>query len=150
MYILSNSDERIKFDETFPKFAKIISEMIKDEEEESNESTQIPLNYDTNTIKRCIEFCKEQDKKGNLVMYCNRDFDDDFYTKNKARRALLPPTSVWGIPTKTAISPQAKASALTAAAIRCNFMSWLAACSPLRCKSRPAAARRAARRARLA
>lgn len=48
-----------------------------------NSFTSYGQTFTDDDQKRCIEFCKEQDKKGNLVMYCNRDFDDDFYTKNK-------------------------------------------------------------------
>jgi hypothetical protein len=32
-----------------------------------------------------IEFCKAADEAGNLVMYCNRDAGDDFYTANQGQ-----------------------------------------------------------------
>lgn len=32
-----------------------------------------------------IDFCKTADLAGNLVMYCNRDAGDDFYTKNQGQ-----------------------------------------------------------------
>ena len=32
-----------------------------------------------------IEFCKNADDAGNLVMYCNRDTKDDFYTKSQGQ-----------------------------------------------------------------
>ena len=48
-----------------------------------NSFTSYGQTFTDDDQKRCIEFCKEQDEKGNLVMYCNRDFEDDFYIKNK-------------------------------------------------------------------
>lgn len=35
-----------------------------------------------------IDFCKQADLNGHLVMYCNRDMGDDFYTKNKGQLNL--------------------------------------------------------------
>jgi DNA adenine methylase len=32
-----------------------------------------------------IDFCKQQDLDGNLVMFCNRDAGDDFYTSNQGQ-----------------------------------------------------------------
>src|SRR5690349_18765058 len=57
MFILSNSNERIPFDESFPKYATLISEMIKDE----LEHIEIPIDYSSKTIKLCVEFCKLYD-----------------------------------------------------------------------------------------
>jgi DNA adenine methylase len=35
-----------------------------------------------------IDFCKQQDLDGNLVMFCNRDAGDDFYTSNQGQLKL--------------------------------------------------------------
>ena len=35
-----------------------------------------------------IEFCKNADNNGHIVFYCNRESDDDFYTKNKGQLAI--------------------------------------------------------------
>jgi hypothetical protein len=32
-----------------------------------------------------IDFCKNADQAGHLVMYCNREAGDDFYTKNQGQ-----------------------------------------------------------------
>jgi hypothetical protein len=63
MYVISNSDEKIQFDETFPKWAKLISEMLEDTDKECKESKEeIPIPFDTDTIKLCIKFCKLYDQ----------------------------------------------------------------------------------------
>ena len=35
-----------------------------------------------------IDFCKEEDLKGNIIMYCNRDVGDNFYKKNQGQLSI--------------------------------------------------------------
>jgi site-specific DNA-adenine methylase len=35
-----------------------------------------------------IDFCKQEDIKGHIVMYCNRDASDNFYTSNQGQLSI--------------------------------------------------------------
>lgn len=72
-FVISNTGEKIQFDETFSNWAKLISEML----EEGPEEEGIPLPFDTDTIKLCIEICK------------NIEPIDTFYPCTKWRTELL-------------------------------------------------------------
>lgn len=47
--------------------------------------TQYGQSFDDNAHLALIDFCKQEDLKGNLVFYCNRDAGDSFYTVNKGQ-----------------------------------------------------------------
>lgn len=47
--------------------------------------TQYGTSFDDARHLELIEFCKNADEAGNLVMYCNRDAGDDFYTTNQGQ-----------------------------------------------------------------
>ena len=55
--VISLTNEKIPFNETFPMISQSISEMLQNDPEPSK-PVEIPLLYDTETIKRCIEFCR--------------------------------------------------------------------------------------------
>ena len=60
IFIISESGDKILLDETLIKWSKLINDMLK-EEEDYSEDAEIPLSFKTNTIKRCIEFCRQYD-----------------------------------------------------------------------------------------
>ena len=47
--------------------------------------TQYGTDFDDHKHKELIDFCKQADKDDHLVMYCNRDANDTFYTDNKGQ-----------------------------------------------------------------
>ena len=50
--------------------------------------TQYDQSFTDTQHEDLIDFCKTADNLGHLVMYCNRDMGDDFYTKNKGQLDL--------------------------------------------------------------
>jgi DNA adenine methylase len=50
--------------------------------------TQYGTDFDDSRHLELIEFCKTADQAGHLVMYCNREAGDDFYTKNRGQLGL--------------------------------------------------------------
>jgi len=44
--------------------------------------------FDDNQHLALIDFCKQEDLKGNIVMYCNRDAGDSFYTDNQGQLSI--------------------------------------------------------------
>jgi DNA adenine methylase len=50
--------------------------------------TQYGQTFGDDCHKDLIDFCKKADAAGHLVMYCNRDADDDFYTKNQGQLSI--------------------------------------------------------------
>ena len=59
-FVMSKTNEKVPFDESFPKYSKLISEMLEDQDDE-NDEVVIPLAYPTEEIARAIEFCKKYD-----------------------------------------------------------------------------------------
>jgi DNA adenine methylase len=47
--------------------------------------TQYGTDFDDARHLELIDFCKTADQAGHLVMYCNREAGDDFYTKNQGQ-----------------------------------------------------------------
>ena len=47
--------------------------------------TQYGQSFDDNAHIKLINFCKQEDLKGNYVYYCNRDAGDDFYDVNRGQ-----------------------------------------------------------------
>lgn len=47
--------------------------------------TQYGTDFDDAKHLELIDFCKTADQAGHLVMYCNREAGDDFYTKNQGQ-----------------------------------------------------------------
>jgi len=58
---VSNTNEKIPFDETFLKLSNSVSEILRNDPEQEM-PVEIPFDYSTNTIKRCVEFCKMYDE----------------------------------------------------------------------------------------
>lgn len=55
--IVSETEDKIPFDETFQKWAKLIGDMTK--EDSKDEQTEIQLEFKNIDINRCIDFCKQ-------------------------------------------------------------------------------------------
>jgi S-phase kinase-associated protein 1 len=62
-YIILSADlKKIPFGDSFKKHSKLIKEILEDEDEDEDDLEQIiPLDYNSNQIKKCIEFCKIYD-----------------------------------------------------------------------------------------
>ena len=50
--------------------------------------TQYGTSFDDTRHQQLIDYCKTADQAGHLVMYCNRDANDDFYTKNQGHLGI--------------------------------------------------------------
>lgn len=55
-HIVSQTGKKFNYDQTFPKYAKLIGEMSKEDNDED-----IRLSFDSKTIETCIKFCKQYD-----------------------------------------------------------------------------------------